>query len=94
MSAVNIVVDTPASVEHGEARAAYLGLALASGDGYFAIDALGAIACAYGMERVATEADMTMAELIDCFDSRHVLDVVRFLKIASIVGLTITTAKS
>lgn len=79
-----------AAIEAGrtDARAAYLDLALHSGDVYFGIDALGAIANAMGLAETARKVGMTEADLRAAFVG-STIDAVTFLRVLAAVGLDI-----
>lgn len=78
----------PNSVEasRSDARAAYLDLAMHSGDVYFAIDALGAISNALGMAEIAARVGLTEARLREEFSTNRI-DAVTFLRVLAAVGL-------
>lgn len=69
-----------------DARAAYLDLAIHSGDLHFAIDALGAIANAMGMAEVAARVGLPEARLRDAFASQQV-SAILFLRVLAAVGI-------
>lgn len=76
----------PVDAGRADARAAYLDLALHSGDVYFGIDALGAIANALGLPEIAARAGLPEAELRRVF-SDSTIDAVTFLRVLAAVGL-------
>lgn len=81
-------IDGATIIEAGraDARAAYLDLAMHSGDGYFAVDALGAIANAIGLGEIADRLGTTPESLREAFSSSRI-DAATFLRVIAAVGL-------
>jgi len=81
-------IDGATIIEAGraDARAAYLDLAIHSGDGYFAVDALGAIANALGLAEIAARLGMAPEALREAFATSRI-DAVTFLRVVGAVGL-------
>lgn len=76
----------PVEPGRADARAAYLDLAMHSGDVYFGIDALGAIANALGLGEIAARIGLPEAELRRSF-SESTIDAVTFLRVLAASGL-------